>query len=180
MQIIKKTSNFISVARLMIFTFVAGFLLLTHTVVQATNGESGDYRRVVTIYDQGERKSVVTKAVTVSGAIESAKIRLLEGDKVEPGYKTKIEGDEFIINIYRSLPVTIVDGMRREQILSTHTNPRDIVHQAGIKVRPEDNLSIRKSENVTIDGASASIYIDRATNTLWKTYGCLYSCKDCR
>ena len=34
MQIIKKTSNFISVARLMIFTFVAGFLLLTHAVVQ--------------------------------------------------------------------------------------------------------------------------------------------------
>ena len=171
MQIIKKTSNFISVARLMIFTFVAGFLLLTHAVVQATNGESGDYRRVITIYDQGERKSVVTKAVTVSGAIESAKIRLLEGDKVEPGYKTKIEGDEFIINIYRSLPVTIVDGMRREQILSTHTNPRDIVHQAGIKVRPEDNLSIRKSENVTIDGASASIYIDRAIPVKLMLYG---------
>ena len=171
MQIIKKTSNFISVASLMIFTFVAGFLLLTHAVVQATNGESGDYRRVVTIYDQGERKSVVTKAVTVSGAIESAKIRLLEGDKVEPGYKTKIEGDEFIINIYRSLPVTIVDGMRREQILSTHTNPRDIVHQAGIKVRPEDNLSIRKSENITIDGASASIYIDRAIPVKLMLYG---------
>lgn len=171
MQIIKKTSNFISVARLMIFTFVAGFLLLTHAVVQATNGESGDYRRVVTIYDQGERKSVVTKAVTVSGAIESAKIRLLEGDKVEPGYNTKIEGDEFIINIYRSLPVTIVDGMRREQILSTHTNPRDIVHQAGIKVRPEDNLSIRKSENITIDGASVSIYIDRAIPVKLMLYG---------
>ena len=162
MQIIQKTSDFITTARLVIVASAVLILVAIGFVVSANNHQDGDYRRVVTIYDQGRKTSIITKANTVGRAVELANIDIFEGDKIEPSSETALTNNDFTINIYRSRPVLVVDGLTQKLVMSTYANPRDIVKQSGINTREEDRLEATSSGNILVDGASVRVDITRA------------------
>lgn len=127
----------------------------------------------VIITDDGkERTAVPTREKTVGKLLERLDIDLNEGDVVEPSLDTEITSDEFRVNIYRALPVTIVDGSRKLFTFSAAATPRSIVKQAGIEVYPEDELLMVPTENFLIEGSiGPRIVIERATPVHVNLYG---------
>ena len=63
-----------------------------------------------------------------------------QGDVVEPSEDTRINQDDFRINIYRAVPVRVVDGNKTSLIYSAATTSRSIARQAGFKPKAEDVL----------------------------------------
>ncbi len=69
-----------------------------------------------------------------------------QGDIVEPSASTVIPQGFYNINVYRSKPVTVIDGSKSYHLLSAYSSPRLLVESAGIKTYPADQY---KSEVVT-------------------------------
>lgn len=106
-----------------------------------------DNPNVVLLTDNRQERTVPTDAATVGELIERLQIPLHEGDVVEPSKNTEIIGDNFRINIYRAVPVTIVDGNKKTFTYSAAATPRSIAKQAGITVYPEDRLDLLPTED---------------------------------
>lgn len=144
---------------------------LTHTVGAASDKPVPRGQHVITIYDQGEKRVVLTKAHTVADTLEQAQVALSDHDKVEPALDTTYIAQQYTVNIYRARPVMIVDGMKREQVLSPYSSPKDIAKHAGLKLHDEDALTLTQSENVLADGVGSKLVIDRATPVTLVLYG---------
>jgi uncharacterized protein YabE (DUF348 family) len=126
---------------------------------------------VVVNYDKQEQ-TIPTSARTVGELIQRLNIKLNEGDVVEPGKSTEIAGDNFRINVYRAVPVTVVDGDQKTFTYSAAATPRSIVKQAGITVYPEDRLELLPTENfLTESSIGERVVIDRATPINVNLYG---------
>lgn len=140
--------------------------------VQAVSGQPvGPDQRVITIYDQGEKRVVLTRADTVNDTLRQANIALSSSDKVEPALTTEYAAQNYTVNIYRARPVMIVDGMKRRQVLSPYSAPRDIARHADITVHNEDELTLTPAENVLTDGVGSKLVIKRATPLTLVLYG---------
>lgn len=152
---------------------LALILLFVGVAAQAISREPelAPGQRVVTIFDHGEKRSVITEADTVGETLERANISLSAGDIVEPAADTQFNTTDFTVNIYRAKPVTIVDGMRREHVLSPHSTPRDIVKNSETKLYEEDIVSMNRSQNPLVDGPGVQVTIDRATPLTLVLYG---------
>ncbi|HLZ14612.1 MAG TPA: G5 domain-containing protein [Candidatus Saccharimonadales bacterium] len=176
----KKVRAFKRVSRHPAFTIpliTFGLLvLLTLATVLAFNGgsprlQSTDTHIVIITHDHKEQ-TLPTRAGTVAEAIKKANIRLNQGDVVEPDPNTQIVTDNFRINVYRAVPVTIVDGTKKTFAYSAATTPRSIVEQAGIQVYPEDNLSLLPTDNFLTEGSIGErVVISRATPVNVNIYG---------
>lgn len=102
----------------------------------------------VTIYDQGKKiVEIKTSAITVREALERTKIDLADSDKVEPGLTTRIDADSFYINIYRSRPVLIIDGLNRKRLMTASSDPKTIASDAGLAVYDGDKIEIVENNN---------------------------------
>lgn len=147
----------------------AAFLITSGgDVSQLTENRS---KVVVVSYDKQER-TVPTDARTVGDLLKRLDIKLNEGDVVEPGQKTEIASDNFRINVYRAVPVTIVDGTSKTFAYSAAATPRSIVKQAGVNVYPEDNLELLPTENfLTESSIGERVVITRATPIEVNFYG---------
>jgi uncharacterized protein YabE (DUF348 family) len=128
-------------------------------------------QRIITVYDEGEKKVAVTEADTVGDALKQFGFKLEEGDVAEPAAKTRFTTRDFTVNIYRAKPVMIVDGMKRERIVSPHTSAKDIAKYAAMDVRPEDKLELEHSPSFLEDGAGTRLTIIRATPVTMVLYG---------
>ena len=102
--------------------------------------------RVVSLYADGEKKIISTDASNVGEVLSRAGVTLGQGDIVEPAASTPIPQGFFNINIYRSKPVTVVDGSKSYHLQSAYSSPRLLAESAGIKTYPADRY---KSEVVT-------------------------------
>ena len=102
--------------------------------------------RVVSLYADGEKKIISTDAVTVGDVLRRTNITLAQGDIVEPAADASIPQGFFNINVYRSKPVTVVDGTKSYHLQSAYSSPRLLAQSAGIKTYPADRY---KSEVVT-------------------------------
>jgi uncharacterized protein YabE (DUF348 family) len=144
-------------------------LLLVSTVgLLFLNGGSAKVRvsdsKIAIITHDGEQQTVPTHEPTVGALLAKLNITVNEGDVVEPNINTPINQDDFRINIYRAVPVEIVDGATHTFAFSAATTPRSIATQAGITVYPEDNLSLEPTQNFLADDAIGErVVIDRAT-----------------
>lgn len=126
---------------------------------------------VVVNYDKKET-TVPTDAKTVGDLLKRLDIRLNEGDVVEPSQNTSIASDNFRINVYRAVPVTIVDGDQKTFTYSAAATPRSIAKQVGITVYPEDRLELLPTENfLTESSIGERVVIDRATPISVNLYG---------
>jgi len=133
--------------------------------------QPSDSRVVVLNYDKHEQ-TVPTKAKTVGELMQRLDIKLNEGDIVEPSKETEIAGDNFRINIYRAVPVTIVDGDQKTFTYSAAATPRSIAKQVGVNVYPEDRLKLLPTDNfLTESSIGERVVIDRATPVSVNLYG---------
>jgi uncharacterized protein YabE (DUF348 family) len=154
-----------------------GSLILCSIVVVALlNGGSPKLTRtdshIVIISHDNIEQTVPTSADTVGQVLNRFRIPLHDGDVVEPAQDTQIVTDNFRINVYRAVPVTIVDGAKKTFAYSAATTPRSIVKQAGIEVFPEDDLKLLPTTNFLLEGSIGQrVVIDRATPVNVNLYG---------
>ena len=167
-------NRYYSLFTLRIGIFVAVFasiLIGTSTVIAKSGNMDAVDQRVITIYDQGKKRVVLTHADTVKETLKQANISLSSHDRVEPALSTEYVAADYTVNIYRAYPVTVVDGMKREQILTPRTTAKDIAKDAGLKVQDEDVLTLEQSTNILADGMGTRLVVDRATLIHVMLYG---------
>jgi uncharacterized protein YabE (DUF348 family) len=128
--------------------------------------------KIVIISHDHQKQVVPSKEKTVGALLKKLNITLDQGDVVEPAPSTPIDQDEFRINIYRAVPVEIVDGTNRTFTFSASTTPRAIAQQAGTNLYPEDIASTNPAQNFIKDGVvGEQVIVDRATPVTVNLYG---------
>lgn len=128
--------------------------------------------KIVIISHDHVQEAVPTREKTVAGLLKNFNIVLSQGDVVEPNLATVIDQDQFRVNIYRAVPVEIIDNSQVKFTFSAATTPRAIASQSGERVYPEDNVTTNPSQNFLLAGAiGEQIIIDRATPVSLNLYG---------
>jgi resuscitation-promoting factor RpfB len=127
---------------------------------------------VVIVSHDHVQQTVPTHEPNVGALLQKLHITLREGDVVEPSLATPINQDDFRINVYRSVPVEIVDGEQKTYTFSAATTPRSIAQQAGVTLNPEDDLGTLPTTNfLQEDAIGERVVIDRATPVHVNLYG---------
>lgn len=128
--------------------------------------------KLVIISHDYVQEAVPTHEKTVAGLLTKLGLQLNQGDIVEPSLATVIDQDQFRINIYRAVPIEIIDGNNKTFTFSAATTPRAIAVQAGDKVYPEDIITAVPNQNFLLSAAiGEQIVIDRATPVNVDLYG---------
>lgn len=166
-----KTHNFNSVlktASIFILAFVAAlfFVLIPDTFADDDSSESGidlsTGAHYVTIYDHGDKKTVKSDAVTVAEVLDRANIEITDGDIVDPALDSIITEDTYNINIYRAHPVVMIDGSKKQYIMTASYDPKAIAESAGITVYDGDEIErIDNTANFMESGATATYRLTR-------------------
>lgn len=118
---------------------------------------------VIISYDHHIR-TVPSHEPTVGALLSKLQIPINKGDVVEPALTTSINQDDFRINIYRAVPVKIIDGTTATFAYNAATTPRSVAAQAGLTVYPEDTLSTQPVTNILQEGTLGKVVaIDRST-----------------
>lgn len=127
--------------------------------------------KVVIISHDKVQQVVPTIEPTVGALLNTLKIPINKGDIVEPAVTTKISQDDFRINIYRAVPVLVVDGNNRNFTYSAATTPRAIATQTGKNIYPEDKVTTVPTRNFITSGAiGEQVTINRATAVTLNLY----------
>lgn len=109
---------------------------------------------------------------TVGKLLTKLNIVLHTGDVVQPSLTTTINQDDFRINIYRAVPVEIVENGVKKFTFSAAATPRAIAEQAGIKLYPEDYVNTVPTTNFLAQGAiGEQVVVDPATPINLNLYG---------
>ncbi len=128
--------------------------------------------RLVTIYDRGVERTIVTKARTVREALKLARLSIDERqDVVEPGLDSEMVAERYNVNIFRARPVTIVDGGKRLRVTTAQQTPILIAKAAGLEIFNEDKTTLAKADNVAVDGADMVMRVERALAVNFILYG---------
>jgi resuscitation-promoting factor RpfB len=169
-RIAKKPLFTIPFATFMVF-LVVGMIAWVVFVRNEPSTLANDTNIVIIDHDK-QRQTVPTNAKTVGELLTKLAIKLNPGDVVEPSRSTEIIGDNFRVNVYRAVPVTVIDGEHKTYAYSAAATPRSIVKQAGVTVYPEDNLTLLPTENFLTDSSIGErVIIDRATPLNLNLYG---------
>lgn len=169
-RLAKKPLFTVPLATFMALLVVAAVGLIISTGGHPTRNEHNS-NVVVVNYDKKER-TIPTDAKTVGQLLERLDIKLKEGDVVEPSRETEIASDNFRINVYRAVPVTVVDGDQKTFTYSAAATPRSIVKQAGVSVYPEDKLELLPTENFLEESSIGErVVVNRATPVTLNLYG---------
>ncbi len=138
----------------------------THQIHAVKNAE------IVVISHDHIQQIVPTRAATVGSLLAKLNITLNEGDVVEPATKTPIDQDQFRINIYRAVPVQIVDNGHKSFTFSAATTPRSIAAQTGSKLYADDLVSTNPTTDFIKTGAiGEQVVINRAMPVNLNLYG---------
>jgi len=128
--------------------------------------------KIVIISHDGTQQIVPTRQATVGSLLTKLHLTLNQGDVVEPAPSTPINQDEFRINIYRAVPVEIVDGNQKTFTFSAATTGRAIAQQVGVGLYPEDIAERDPVQNFLRDGSiGEQVVINRATPVNVDLYG---------
>ncbi len=127
---------------------------------------------VVIVSHDHEKQIVPSHQQTVGSLLRKLNIRLGEGDVVEPAASSVIQQDDFRINVYRAVPVQVVDGNQKTFAFSAATTPRAIAQQTGQTLYAEDWVNTVPAQDFVQTGAiGESVLIDRATPINVDLYG---------
>ncbi len=137
-----------------------------------SNRASGAFAaRVVTVYIDGEQRTIASNATTVKDVIKRLDKTLSEHDKTEPGLNEQIRGNEYTINVYRARPITVVDGANNYTVLTAERSPRQIAQDAGFATKPEDQFGFRRSDDPFEGAPGTQMVIKRAKTISFDLYG---------
>lgn len=149
---------------------VLSFVFVGH--VYADDGNPAPNGRLVTIHDRNTERVILTHANTVQEALQDAAITVTSKDIVEPKIQTQLIATSYVVNIYRARPVIVVDGAVRQKIMTASQTARGIVAAAGIsELKDEDKTTFSASNNITEDGVSSMLVVDRAIPFSLQLYG---------
>jgi len=155
-----------------ILVLVGGLFFVNQALADATKPAAKAGEKLVTIYDRGAEKTIVTKARTIREALKLAKFSIDERqDVVEPSLDSEMVAEKYNINIFRARPITIVDGNKRLKVTTAEQTPALIAKAAGIEVFEEDKTTLSNSDNMAVDGANMVMKIDRASMVNFVLYG---------
>lgn len=164
-----KKITFVSGAILML---VGGLFFVNQALADATKPATKAGEKLVTVYDRGAEKTIVTKARTIREALKLAKFSIDERqDVVEPSLDSEMVAEKYNINIFRARPITIVDGNKRLKVTTAEQTPALIAKAAGIEVFEEDKTTLSNSDNMAVDGANMVMKINRALMVNFVLYG---------
>lgn len=156
--------------------FVAGLVARQVSAQGEPNVRDGE--KLVTIYDRGVERTILTRAQTIRAALDDAKIAIQSGDSVEPGLDEVLAGSEYNVNIYRARPVVVVDtDGTRQRVMTSQQTPERMVKSAGIELHDEDEVAAGRTDSTLTDGASMVLAIDRATTFTFTQYGKTYTAR---
>lgn len=162
----RKSATFISASVIAVVLLLVGFVVFQQGAV--ASDQSG---RLVTIYDRGQEKILLTDSETIAEVLEEANVTLDSRDTVEPALDQKLIASEYQVNIYRARPVTIVDGLTRQKVMTPYQTAEQIVQDADITLYSEDETKLTRSDDIVADGAGLQLNIDRATVFTFDLYG---------
>lgn len=139
--------------------------------VGAASNDNARDGRLITIYDRGEERVVLTHAQNIRDVLADADIPVVAEDRVEPALDTELVATNYSVNIYRARPVIVVDGVTRQKIMTAAQTKSAIVAAAGLKLNDEDIAELSQNQDIIIDGASVVLTLDRATEFTLNLYG---------
>jgi len=172
-ETIKKRSKHPYAVPLITFGVLTLIIASVYLVARQTNQLPKQTDAKIVIISHDNIKQVVpVKQATVGDLLNKLNITLNQGDVVEPALTTKINQDQFKINIYRAVPVQVVDGATKISTFSAATTPRAIAQQTGQNVYPEDRILREPVQDFVKSGAiGEQLIIDRATPVNVDLYG---------
>ncbi len=121
--------------------------------------ETGEY--FVNINDGTERLIVKSGTATVEEVLRRAGITLSEADTVEPSLESKIDSDNYFINIYRARPVILKDGKIQKYVMSSSYDPKTIAKRAGLTIYDGDEINLVRNTNFLEAGVAETYEIIR-------------------
>lgn len=140
--------------------------------IPRTNVVAGPGPELVIINHDHVQQIVPSIEPTVGKLLTKLHISINQGDVVEPSLSTKINQYDFRINIYRAVPVEIVDGSKHRFTFSAAVTSRAIATQSGMKLYPEDYVTTIPVTNFMTQGAiGEQVVINRATPVNLNLYG---------
>lgn len=147
----------------------SGFLFL---IYGGTTVEGEDVQRVQ-LYVDGQKRTLPTRAPTVGELLKRLDIQLAEGDIVEPGPNSPIDGDDIHINVYRAKPVTVVDEDGKKVTAKiAESTPESLAKKAGFSLYPEDKASFAEPDIAINDGVVGELVtIERSVPVTINLYG---------
>ena len=153
----------------------AGLLGVLHATHHTTAFHPDTSYIAIISYDH-QTQTVPTKEPTVGALLQKLGIRVGDRDRVEPSLATTIAQDNFRVNIYRAVPVTITDGITTTTAYSAAATPRSVVADAGVPLYPEDGVVAQPAQNLVAEQSIGThIHIDRSVPLILNDYGTMLS-----
>lgn len=144
-------------------------LIMTFVFAPYDTEKSGT---LVTIYDEGQFKTIVTEADTVAGALAEAEIYVQDSDTIEPSIDSELVAESYSVNIYRARPIAVRDGQDETRIITAAQTGRTIAQAANVKLDFEDVVDIEPNLDVLEnDGAIMVATVRRAVPVKLVLYG---------
>lgn len=161
MKLARNFDRALLIVTVFLMSFVLSFMANQNNHDTFADNESGVFVEAeeyfVTFYDEGKKLTVKTSAATVGEALKRAGILVNAADIVEPAAETEINSDNFFINIYRSRPVIVRDGVDSRYVMTASYDPKTIAKEAGIAVYDGDTLELATNMNFLETGV-ATVY----------------------
>lgn len=172
LNLVQKKSTPFSAVVIACITLVAFGVVAMISSVSAQSAEKpAPNGRLVTVYDRGTEKVLLTKAATVGGALKAAGISLDKNDTVEPAVDERLVATDYQVNIYRARPIIVVDGATRLKVMTPYQTPAQIAKDADISLQSEDITTIDRVDDIVAEGAGLRMTIERATAFTLILYG---------
>jgi len=128
--------------------------------------------RLITIYDSGSEKTILSQVETVGEALGEANIEVDPSDVVEPALDSQLIASSYSVNIYRSKPIIVVDGDRQTRVVTAAQSGRTIAQAANIDMYDEDITVFSRDDDIlTSDGAIMRVAVVRAVPINLVLYG---------
>lgn len=119
-------------------------------------------RRLVTFYDRGIKRSILTQASTVEGALRVAGIIVDPHDMIEPSVDTKFTTRDADVIIYRSRMIAVADGNIRQTVMTARQSPNEILKEAGLPALDSKDTTTFQRASSALEGATTKLIVSRA------------------
>lgn len=155
---------------LVLMTALVAGVLIWHDKRSPIVHASENY--VVIVRHDDEKQIVPTNAKTVGDLLNRMHIEIDSSDRVEPAVDQPITGDNFLVNVYRSAPIAIVDGSGHKLVNSAAATARSVVTETGTTLYAEDTVDSGLTTNFVLQKSLGyRAVIDRATPMTLQLYG---------
>ena len=152
---------------------VAVIAVLGISLVSQANAksEAASGQRLISLHEAGETRGILTDAKTLREAFRQADITVDPNDLVEPSLDHELVASQYDVNIYRTRPVTIVDGSVRTKISSPYQTATQIAGRANIDLHDEDITTMTANTDMASEGVGLQVVVQRATPFTLIMYG---------